>query len=719
MPGFNKQNYFRRTAWGLASLMLVGCEVGSSTKALTPYRSPSSGTTSVGASSPSAEVTTALTVQVTVNDKSGYGIQNVVPTITAVSTFDGTSTGVTSGGCGSSNIYGVATCTIRASKAGTYNVKVLTPVQATMATPVTFYQVPRALSFSTAPSATATSNTAFTTQPVVTVLDATGTAIPGGKTAGGTGSGQVTLSLTSTSGGSLLPAGSVTATANALSGKATFANLYIDVAGTSTLTASLYDPNSGTITGVSSAVVVSAATAVALKFSTSPSATSTGVAFSPQPVVTLVDSSGNTTKDSACLVTLTMTSPNAGDQFQGTVLSMSMGTGVADFTGKNLRISRSGAGSSTDSYTLTATASGSCSTLPAVISSSFTVSLVGLPSQLTLTQAPGTAALNQTWSQQPIVQVLDDTGTVVAADNSTVVVMDIFSHTSATLGVLAGTASVQVVNGVATFSGLSIPAAITESGKAGDYTYRFRGFNNSLTITPAYTTQTITSFGLVPAALVFHAQPTGNVAIGAPLPQFTVEVVDSLGYPCTFDQTSVVNVAFAGTGSMVSSNAVTVVNGVATFNGTYFTTAGAKQIIASGSDTSASPNVTFTAVNSNVFVINPYGTTADHLKFTTQPSSTAAAGSAWSVQPVVAVVDAEENTIASDSTTIVTINCVLPITCPGNLIGNVSLRVTNGVANFSGKGLHLGGSPGTVEVSATSVPAMPVAPTYSAEFNEP
>ena len=95
------------------------------------------------------------------------------------------------------------------------------------------------------------------------------------------------------------------------------------------------------------------------------------------------------------------------------------------------------------------------------------------------------------------------------------------------------------------------------------------------------------------------------------------------------------------------------------------------------------------------------------------------AGKPWKKQPVISVRDAFGNTITSDNTTIVTLDCALPITCPGKLVGNFSqLRVTNGVADFSGAGLHLGTTTNGIQLKATSTPSMPIAPTFSDQFNE-
>jgi hypothetical protein len=137
--------------------------------------------------------------------------------------------------------------------------------------------------------------------------------------------------------------------------------------------------------------------------------------------VAVQDAQGNTV-NSNCLVTLSLTSkPNVPDSLLGTV-SRTANAGLADFNGASLRISTTEGGTG---YVLTATPQGPCGALAPAASNPFEITRSGVPFQLELIQAPSTAALNQVWSNQPIVRVLDVDGNLVGADSTTVVSVSI------------------------------------------------------------------------------------------------------------------------------------------------------------------------------------------------------------------------------------------------------------------------------------------------------
>ncbi|MCA8916950.1 MAG: hypothetical protein KDB90_16285 [Planctomycetes bacterium] len=81
--------------------------------------------------------------------------------------------------------------------------------------------------------------------------------------------------------------------------------------------------------------------------------------------------------------------------------------------------------------------------------------------QLVVVTQPAGAAPGVAFATQPVVQVQDASGIVITSDNTTQVTVSITPATGASGAVLSGTATVTAVNGVVTFSGLSIDLAGT------------------------------------------------------------------------------------------------------------------------------------------------------------------------------------------------------------------------------------------------------------------
>ena len=131
---------------------------------------------------------------------------------------------------------------------------------------------------------------ALTTQPVITVLDSAGNTVTDS-------SANVTLAVTAGSGTLACTDASVTAT----NGIATFAGCKITgTVGDYTLTASAAD-----LTGATTdSFTLGFGAAAKLAVTTQPNGAANGVALTTQPVVTVLDSSGNTVTDSSASVSL-------------------------------------------------------------------------------------------------------------------------------------------------------------------------------------------------------------------------------------------------------------------------------------------------------------------------------------------------------------------------------------------------------------------------------
>jgi hypothetical protein len=306
--------------------------------------------------------------------------------------------------------------------------------------------------------------------------------------------------------------------------------------------------------------------------------------------------------------------------------------GVATFTG--LSITTAGA------QTLTAS-DGALTPAP---SSSITISPAAA-SKLVITTQPTNAVVGASIGTVSVA-VEDVYGNIVTGNSSTV--------TLAGTG-LTGTTSVAAVNGVATFTGLSM----TQSGS-----YTLSATDG--TLTPA-TTSSITISPAAAGKLVITTQPTSAVA-GASIGTVVVAVEDAFGNVITGNSSIV---TLGGTG-LTGTTSVAAVNGVATFTGLSITTAGAQTLTASDS--------TLTPATTNSITISP--AVASKLVFTTQPTSAVAGASIGTV--AVAVEDTYGNIVTGNSST---------VTLAGTgLTGTTSVAAVNGVATFTGLSMSQAGT---------------------------
>src|SRR5665647_573220 len=214
------------------------------------------------------------------------------------------------------------------------------------------------LAFTTAPSPTATSDTGWARQPVVTIQDAAGNTVT-------TDTSPVTLTLTTPDGATLTCATNPT---TAVAGIARFIGCAIDKAGTYTLTATGESLTSTT----SSDVTITAGAPAKLAFTTAPSPTATSdTGWARQPVVTIQDAAGNTVTTDTSPVTLALTTPD-GATLTCDANPTTAVAGIARFT--RCAIDQAG------TYTLTATDE----SLTSTTSSDVTIT-AGAPAKLAFT----------------------------------------------------------------------------------------------------------------------------------------------------------------------------------------------------------------------------------------------------------------------------------------------------------------------------------------------
>ena len=272
-------------------------------------------------------------------------------------------------------------------------------------------------------------NTAWTTQPKVTVQDAYGNTVT-------TSTASVTLAIGTNPGGGVL-----TCTTNpkaAVAGVVTFAGCRISKPGVGyTLTATA----SGLTSATSSVFDVTPGPATKVVYTQQPTAVVAGASISPAVTVTVQDAGSNTVTSSSASITVAIGTNPGGGTLSGTA-SLNAVNGVATFT--NLSINKTGTG-----YRLAASSTG----LTGATSSTFNVT-AGAAAQLAFTQQPTGGLYNTAWTTQPKVTVQDALGNTVTTSTASVTLA---IGTNPGGGVLTCTANPKAaVAGVVTFAGCKI-----------------------------------------------------------------------------------------------------------------------------------------------------------------------------------------------------------------------------------------------------------------------
>ncbi len=306
----------------------------------------------------------------------------------------------------------------------------------------------------------------------------------------------------------------------------------------------------------------------------------------------------------------------------------------------------------------------------------------GTATKLSFTVQPNDATAGE--GIAPAVAIQDASGNTVTSATGAVTVA---LGANPGGGTLSGTTTVNPVNGMATFSGLSI-------NKAGSG-YTLVASSTSLM------SATSAAFSIAPAAaakLVFTGQPGSGTADATLTPAVTVAIQDAYGNTVS-SATNAVTVALgtnpAG-GTLSGSTTVNAVSGVATFSGLSINKAGSGYTLVA----SAGP---LTSATSEAFAIAPAAATK--LAFIGQPTN-ATAGVAITPAVQVAIQDASGNMVTSATGAVTVALSANPggATLSGTKIANA----INGVASFPdlsidrvGDGYTLGASSGTL-TSATS-----------------
>jgi hypothetical protein len=461
-----------------------------------------------------------------------------------------------------------------------------------------------------------------------------------------TASVPVTMAIGTNAGGTGVLSGTTPVNTNA-SGLATFSNLSIDKIGTGyTLAAS----SAGLAGATSNTFNITLGPAAKVVFSTQPSNTVSATAMSAV-VVQILDAGNNVVTTSSSGVALTIAN-NAGP---GGVLtgggSTPAASGVATFS--NLKIDKSGVG-----YTLLATSGAFTAT-----SAAFTIS-AGTPSKVVFTTGPSNTVAGA--AMTAVVAQIQDAQSNVVTTSAAPVTLAIGTNPGS--GTLSGTNPVNAVNGVATFSDLSINKTGTGYTLTAASPTLAGATSGTFNITPGTATQ-----------LAFLAQPgnsTGGVAIPGAI---TVQVLDANGNQTTSTASVTVALTAAAGATLTGNKTVSAVAGLATFP-----TATLSVNLANSYTLTATSVPVLTSAQSASFTIS-VGPAAV-LVFTQQPPATTVAGAAIGGGTPVALTatDAGGNTVSNTAT--------YTISAGGVSITGAAVPAVAGVATFPALTITLAGA---------------------------
>jgi subtilase family serine protease len=284
----------------------------------------------------------------------------------------------------------------------------------------------------------------------------------------------------------------------------------------------------------------------------------------------------------------------------------------------------------------------------------FGLKATATPTQLSFAQVTSSATAGMAFSEPVIVDVESSNGSIVASDNSTVTL----SLANGT-GTLGGTLSETAVDGVATFSNISLSVAGA---------YMLEATDGSLTSTTS-SSISVSSTSVAPAGsiLAFSQQPTMSTVATAITPPIMVDVENAGGTLLSSDGSSVTLAIASGIGTLGGTLTEDAVNGVATFSDITLSQPGTFTL--SASDGSLTP------ITSASFGVTAIPT---QVAFSVQPATTNA-GAAISHAIIVDVDDAGGNTVTTDGS---------PVTLSiasgtGTLGGTLTVNAVDGVATFS------------------------------------
>jgi hypothetical protein len=382
-----------------------------------------------------------------------------------------------------------------------------------------------------------------------------------------------------------------------------------------------------------------------------------GVILSPAVTVEVQDSGGTLVADNTSRVVLSIFSGPAGATITGTTSLLAVG-GKATFS--DIILSKPG------TYRLKAT-DGS---LTYAISTAFTLIGDSTAGKLAFDVQPTTTFTGHVIAPAVTVEVEDADGLLVNTDHS-VIKLAVFSGPSS----FAGNVSVKAVDGVATFSNLSLPTP-------GQYT--LVATDGTLTAAKSVTFTILA----IAAKLAFAVSPVAVIAGKTIAPSVTVDVETAAGAIVTTDSSTVTLSVGSGPGPLGGTLTAKAVKGVATFSSLALTKAGIHTLKA------VDGSLTF--ATSSAFTVS--AAAAAKLAFAAAPAKTTA-GKA--IAPVNVDIEDAFGNLVTTSTAKITAALASGV---GTLKGTLAVTAKAGVATFSNLLLTKAGNY-TLKVTGTSLTA--------------
>ncbi len=490
-----------------------------------------------------------------------------------------------------------------------------------------------------------------------------------------TSNATVTMAISTNPGGGTL---SGTTSINAVNGIVTFSNLSINRSANGyKLTAS----STGLTSAASAAFNVSPGAPAQLGFSQQPGGGTGGTAWTTQPKLAIQDAQGNTITTSTAPVTLAITpgSGTPGALLTCTANPKAAAAGIATFAGCKINLAGSG-------YTLTATSPG----LSNALSSSFDVA-VGPASKLVYTQGPSAVTAGQTISPAVTLSVQDAGGNLASTSNATVT-MAISTNPGG--GTLSGTTSINAVNGIVTFSNLSINRSANGYKLTASSTGLTSAASAAFNVSPG-----------APAQLGFSQQPGGGTGGTAWTTQPKLAIQDAQGNTITTSTAPVTLAITPGSGTpgallTCTANPKAAAAGIATFAGCKINLAGSGYTL-----TATSPGLSNALSSSFDVAVGP----ASKLVYTQGPSAVTA-GQTISPAVTLSVQDAGGNLASTSNATVTMAISTNP--GGGTLSGTTSINAVNGIVTFSNLSINRSANGYKLTASSTGLTS-----AASAAFN--
>ncbi len=271
------------------------------------------------------------------------------------------------------------------------------------------------------------------------------------------------------------------------------------------------------------------------------------------------------------------------------------------------------------------------------------------------TQPSPTAVAGVNFGQQPVIRIEDASGNLVTSSTAAVTVVR-----NSGSGTLQGTTTVNAVAGIATFTNLNHRVSGTINLQFSSPTLNSTNSQN-IVISAGPATQ-----------MVLVTQPSTTATAGvAFVQQPVIQIKDQYGNLVTSDNTTQITVARNfGPGTLQGTTTVTAVGGIVTFSGLNHRVAGIIDLIFTS-------NTGLPAVISNDITIQ--ASTPAALAIEAQPSSRATVNTAFQDQPVIIIVDAYGNWVSTDNSSQIT---VIRSAGSGTLQGTTTLTASGGIVSY-------------------------------------